>query len=403
MKQIVRISIAAWMMILVAACGSGAKDEKGALGDKKVELAKLQTEQTKLADQIAKLEEEIAKADPAAAAAKSAKLVEVLTVANQKFEHFIELQGYITAENISYVSPRGAPGLVKGLYVKKGDAVKKGQLLVKLDDAIIKQNIVAAKQGLEQIKTQLSFAKNLYQRQKNLWDQNIGTEVQVISAKNNVDALEDQLKTAEENVKAAQEQWATTNVYADVSGIADQVNVRVGETFTGFAGNAPQIVIVNSGSLKIAADIPETYLSKVKRGNPVEAVVPDLNNKLIKSNVSVISQQVDVNSRGFIVEARIPGDGQLKPNMVAQVKIQDYFNPNTIVIPLTTIQTDEKGKFVFVLSKENNKTVSRKKPIIIGEVYGELVEVKSGLTNGEQLISKGYQGIYDGQLVTISQ
>ena len=402
MKQIVRISIAA-MMIIAASCGDSRKEEKGVLGDKKAELAKLQSEQTKLADQIAKLEEEIAKADPAAAAAKAAKLVEVTPVANQKFEHFIELQGKIDADNISYVSPRGQPGLVKALYVKKGDFVKKGQLLAKLDDAVIKQNIVATKQGLEQLKTQLSLAQNLYQRQKNLWEQNIGTEVQLLQAKTNVDALHNQLQAAEEGVKAWQEQWATTNVTADVSGIADEVNVRVGEVFTGFVGQNPQIKIVNTGSLKVSADIPETYLAKVKTGNPVEAVVPDLNNKLIKSNVSVVSQTIGANSRGFVVEAKIPGDAQLKPNMVAQVKIQDYFNPNTIVIPLTTIQTDEKGKFVFVLSKENNKTVSRKKPIIIGEVYGELVEVKSGLANGEQLISKGYQGIYDGQLVTIAQ
>ncbi|MBI2731481.1 MAG: efflux RND transporter periplasmic adaptor subunit [Sphingobacteriales bacterium] len=398
MKQIVRISITAMMIISFAACGGGAKEDKSALGDKKAELAKLQNEQTKLAAQISKLEEEIAKADPAAAA-KTAKLVEVLTVANQKFEHFIELQGKIDADNISYVSPRGQPGLVKALFIKKGDAVKKGQLLIKLDDAIIRQNIAAAKQGLEQIKTQLAFAKNLYQRQKNLWDQNIGTEVQVISAKNNVDALEAQLKTAEENVKAAGEQWATTNIYADVNGIADQVNVRVGETFTGFSGNQPQIQIVNTSSLKIVADIPETYLAKVKTGNPVEAFIPDVNNKLIKAKVSVISQAINANSRGFIMEAKIPADAQLKPNMVAQVKIQDYASQSAIVIPLTTIQTDEKGKFVFVLTKENNKTVSRKKPIIIGEIYGDMVEVKAGLAAGDQVIVKGYQSLYDGQSI----
>lgn len=401
MKQIIRISIAAWMMIIIAACGGGAKEEKSALGDKKAELAKLQAEQSKLSDQIAKLEDEIAKADPAAA--KSAKLVEVITIANQKFAHFIELQGNIGSDNISFVSPRGAPGVVKALYVKKGDVVKKGQQLAKLDDAIIKQSIAAANQGLEQIKTQLELAKSLYQRQKNLWDQKIGTEVQLLQAKTNVESLEAQLKTAEENVKAAQEQWATTNVLADVSGIADQVNVRVGETFTGFNGNLPQIQIVNTGSLKVSADIPETYLGRVKTGNVVEVVIPDLGNKVIKTNVSVVSQTIGSTSRGFIVEAKIPSDGLLKPNMVAQVKIQDYANPTAFVVPLAAIQTDEKGKFVFVYSKENNKVVSRKKPVIIGEVNGDIVEVKSGLAAGDQVITKGFQSLYDGQSIAIAK
>ncbi|MBI3718069.1 MAG: efflux RND transporter periplasmic adaptor subunit [Sphingobacteriales bacterium] len=292
---------------------------------------------------------------------------------------------------------------MKALYVKKGDVVKKGQLLAKLDDAVIKQNIAAARQGLEQIKTQLAFLQNLYQRQKNLWDQNIGTEVQVIKAKTDVEATEAQLKTAEETMKSAQEQWATTNVYADVSGVADVVNVRVGETFTGFNGTQPQIQIVNNSSLKVTADIPETYLSRVKTGNVVEVVIPDLGNKVIKTNVSVVSQVVGTTSRSFIVEAKIRSDGLLKPNMVAQVKIQDYANPTAFVVPLAAIQTDEKGKFVFVYAKENNKVVSRKKPVIIGEVNGDIVEVKSGLAAGDQVITKGFQSLYDGQSIAIAQ
>ena len=275
--------------------------------------------------------------------------------------------------------------------------VKKGQLLLKLDDAIVRQNIVAAKQGLEQIKTQVSFAKNIYQRQKNLWDQNIGTEVQVISAKNNVDALENQLKTAEENVKSAQEQWATTNVKAEVSGVADQVNIKVGETFQGYAGTMPQIQIVNTSNLKVITDIPENYLTRVRKGSAVKIVVPDLNNKEINTSVSLVSQSININSRGFVAEAKIPYQASLKPNQVAIMKILDYSAKAVIAIPVNTVQTDEQGKYIYVAVKENNNLVARKKHIIVGELSGQLIEVKSGMTSGEQLITEGYQNIYDGQ------
>jgi RecA/RadA recombinase len=144
------------------------------------------------------------------------------------FDHFIDLQGRIDAENISYISPRTGPAQVKAVYVTKGSNVKKGQLLLKLDDAIVRQNYAAAKQGLESIKTQLAYAKDIYQRQKNLWDQNIGTEVQLITAKNNVTTLENQLKSAEENVKVVQEQMNTSNVYSDVNGVANEVNIKMG-------------------------------------------------------------------------------------------------------------------------------------------------------------------------------
>lgn len=399
MKQVISISVAAWMIIVMAACGGGAKDEKASLGDKKGELQKLKNEQKKLAEQIQKLEAEIAQLDPNAA--RTEKLVSTAPVTVQDFKHYIDLQGKIDADNISYVSPRGMPGQVKALYVKKGDVVKKGQLLAKLDDAVIKQNIVAANQGLEQIKTQLAFAKNIYQRQKNLWDQNIGTEVQVISARNNVEALEAQLKTAEENVKAAQEQWATTNVTADVNGVVDDLNLRVGEVFQGFTPTGqPQIKIVNTSSLKLMASIPENYLSKVNKGSQVQILIPDLNNKVINSTVNVISQVIDPIQRGFIVEAKIPYDAAIKPNQVAIAKILDYSATKALLVPINVVQNDEKGKFVYVIEKQGAKTIARKKPVIAGETYSGLFEIKSGLVATDMVITDGYQSVYDGQAIT---
>jgi multidrug efflux pump subunit AcrA (membrane-fusion protein) len=92
------------------------------------------------------------------------------------FTHYIELQGKIDALNIAFVTPRnGTGGQVKEIYVKKGDHVRKGQLLLKLDDAIILQQLAG-------LNTQLDYAKNMYNRTKNLWDQGIGTEVELVTA-----------------------------------------------------------------------------------------------------------------------------------------------------------------------------------------------------------------------------
>ncbi|RYD88471.1 MAG: biotin/lipoyl-binding protein, partial [Sphingobacteriales bacterium] len=122
------------LVLLLASCGGGKKDGNAALNDKKAELEKLRGEQKDLSTKIATLEAEIAKADPAAAAA-TAKLVSVLALGSDNFTHFIELQGKVESENIAYAAPRGGGGLVKAVYVKQGDAVRKGQLLLKLDDA----------------------------------------------------------------------------------------------------------------------------------------------------------------------------------------------------------------------------------------------------------------------------
>lgn len=381
-------------IITLVACNSN----KNSLADKKAALEKLKTEQNSLTEKIKTLEAEIAKLDTAVVKEDIAKLVGVTTLATQNFVHYIDLQGHVDADNISYISPRLGPGQVKAIYVKKGDFVKRGQLLLKLDDAIIRQSVNAAKQNLETIKTQLSFAKDLYNRQNNLWKQGIGTEVQLLSAKNNVETLEKQLVAAEENIKTIQEQANATNIYSDVDGIADEVNIRVGETFSGVGPTGAQIKIVNTSTLKVVTDVPENYAGKVKVGSKVVVNISDLN-KTYNSTISLVSKVINVSNRSFIAEAKLPYDGVIRPNQLAEVKIEDYSATNAITIPVNTLQTDEKGKFVYVAVKEGNKMVARKKQVVVGELYGAAIEVKNGLTSGDVLITEGFQSVYDGQSI----
>ncbi len=370
--------------IIVSSCGGSAKDVKGDVNDKKAKLAKLQGEKGKLETEILALQQEIAKLDPASVTV-APKLVAVTAIDIQPFEHFIDLQGRVDADNISYATPRGAPGQVKALYIKKGDYVKKGQLLAKLDDAIIQRQ-------LEGLKTQKSYAEDIYQRTKNLWDQGIGTEVQLKTAENNVKSLNDQLNTLTES-------WQMTNVRSEVDGYVEQLNLRVGETFTGFAGALPQVMIVNSSSLKVITDVPENYIGKVKKGTPVNIRLPDVNLEY-NSNISLINQTIGLNSRSVSTEAKIPYNQNVHINQVAQVRIKDYVSEKAIVIPLTTLQTDDQGKYVYVLVNENGKKIARRKQVVVGDIYGEQIEVKSGLNEGDQLITQGYQSLYEGQGVT---
>ena len=361
----------------------------------------MKSQSGKTAEEIKKLQDELALSDSNTANAAKIKLVAVSPVTVQNFTHYIDLQGKVDADNISYISPRGMGGQVRAVYVQQGQAVRKGQLLLKLDDAVMRQQVTAARQQLAGIRTQLGFAKNLANRQKNLWDQGIGTEVQLITANTNVQALENQLSAANEGVKVSIEQLNTANIYSDVSGIADMVNIRVGETFVGMTqgSNGPiaQIKIVNTSSLKVVTSVPENYISRLHRGSIAEVTIPDIN-RVINSTVSLISQSVDVNNRGFVAEIKVPYDAMLKPNQSAKVRIVDYAAPNVIVIPINVVQTDETGKYVYVLEKRaNDRTVAKKKTINIGEVYGNSVEVKTGLAAGEMLITEGYQSIYEGQ------
>jgi membrane fusion protein (multidrug efflux system) len=383
------------IVIVVSSCKHGGGDT---LKDKKAQLEALKADQQKTTDKIASLEAEIIKLDPNAAPDQKPKLVALDTLRAGNFIHYIELQGHIDAENVSFITNRGQPAQVRAIYIKQGDLVKKGQLLLKLDDAVLQQNLIAAKQGLETNKAAVAFAKDIYQRQKNLWDENIGSEVQVITDKNNLTTAETQLKTAEENVKAAQEQVNTTSVYSDVEGVADQMTVKLGELFG--SPSAGVIKVVNNKILKAVSNIPENYLGTVSKGSPVIVSMPDLN-KTINTTVSFVGASIDLINRGYVVEAKLPSDPQLKPNQLALIKVKDYGATNTITIPLNTLQNDDKGKYVLVATTEDGKLIARKRAVTIGLINNDTIEIKSGLKNGDVLVTEGFGSLYDGQLITI--
>ncbi|WEK37246.1 MAG: efflux RND transporter periplasmic adaptor subunit [Candidatus Pseudobacter hemicellulosilyticus] len=379
MQKIYRIS-AAMLVLFLAACGP--KDQ---LAEKKKKLESLKAGQEAQAKEISQLEEEISKLDTTVRIEKT-KLVAIQPVQPAQFTHYIDLKGRIDAQNMAYVTPRGAGGQVKALYVKQGDVVRKGQLLMKLDDVVNRQQI-------EQVKVQLSLAQTLYERRKNLWDQQIGTEVELLQAKNNVDNLKKQ-------IDLLNDQLDMTNVYAEMSGVADMVNIRVGETFAAASASTLGVRIVNTGDLKVVADVPENYLGKVGVGSNLLISLPELNNDTLRARVNVAGKIIDPSTRSFYVEARIPASKNLRPNQLAIVRIQDYSTPQAITVPVSTLQSDEKGKFVMVAVKEGNKLVAKKNTVTVGELYGDKLEIRSGLQAGESLITEGFQGLYEGQPIT---
>lgn len=349
----------------------------------KEELQKLKDQQSSLTSKIQKAEDALGKVDSTSAKKEKTKLVAVQPVAPVNFTHYIELQGKIDALNIAFVTPRnGNGGQVKAIYVKQGDMVKKGQLLLKLDDALLIQQLATAKQ-------QLSFAKDLYDRRKNLWAQQIGSEVELVTAKNQVDQMQRQVDFVTQQIEL-------TNVYADISGVADNVNVRLGEFFNG----NNQIRIVNTNVLKATAQVPENYLGKVKVGSNVKVVIPELNNKTIDTKISVTGKTIDPTNRSFYIEAKLPIEKDFYPNQIALIKIQDYTASNALTIPLNSLQNDEKGKYVMVATKTGDRLIATKKPITIGMMYSDRVEVLSGIQAGDEIITEGYQGLYDQQPIT---
>ena len=370
--------------LLLAACGSSSVQKDGSLQGKKARMDSLKQQQDKLGKEISALQTDIDKQDTSAAAKEKAKLVALTTLAPTSFTHYIDLQGNVDAVNTSWISPRGTGGVVTQLYVKQGDHVRQGQLLAKLDDAIQRQQLASDQ-------TQLAYSKDLYQRRKNLWDEKIGTEVDLVNAKNSVDQ-------AEAKLKIDQQQLDFTNVYADIPGTVNILNIKVGEAFS---QGSQSIQIVNTDNLKVVVLVPEIYQERVRVGTPVKIDFPGLNNKEVIGTVSISGKVINADNRAFQVEIHLANSGDIRANQVAIVKLQDYSASNVITIPINTLQTDETGKYVLVAQQRPDSTiVAHKKTITIGQTYSDKVQVTGGLEVGDKLITDGYQGLYEGQSIT---
>jgi len=397
MKKLLTISMVILLVSFVSSCGDTSK-KGNSLEDKKAQLTKLKSEQGALDSKIADLEKDISKIDTSESDVKP-KLVSLSPVNTVDFKHYLTLQGSVDDKNISYITPTGQPGVVKAIYVKQGDKIRKGQLILKMDDAVAQQNVTAIKQQLGSVKVQLDLAKSVYQRQKNLWDQQIGTEVQLLQDKTQVETLENQIKAIQAQVNTAQEQANQSNVYSNVNGTVDDITTHVGEAFNGNPLTGGYIRIVNEADLKISVTVPENYTGQVSKGTKVIVSFPD-NDKTFNSEISFLSQTIGTTTRGFTAQIKVPKGLKLRPNEIALVKILDYNAPNSIAIPVNTLQTGQDGKFVLVEDKKGDQMIAKKVNVIPGQLSGDSIEIKQGLQAGQQLITDGYQGLFDGQPIT---
>jgi membrane fusion protein (multidrug efflux system) len=276
-------------------------------------------------------------------------------------------------------------GRILRLYVKEGQNVKRGQLVATTDaEGLDKQK--------DEIKKALDLAVDVYERQKRLWDQNIGSEVQYLQAKNSKEKLEKTLSTMDV-------QSRKRNVYAPISGVVDKVYLKEGE----LAGpGTPIAVMLNMSTVKVVSDVPETYLGKVKNGDKVVVQFPALD-KEITQTVTMIGRTIDPSNRTFKMEVKlINGSGELKPNLLSVIKLNDLTIKDALFIPVDIIQQEVSGKkFVFVAKDQSGSKVAVKSYVTTGESADNQIVITSGLAAGDQIIVKGARNVLEGQKITI--
>ncbi len=383
MKYLLSILILA--SLFLASCQQ-AEQIPTDLEGKKTYLKTKQAELRDLQKEVAKLEAEIEAEDPEAKKEKPRTLVTTQTVVKSDFNRFIELQAAVEAEDMVAASSETG-GRITSLKVKEGQYVKRGQLIATTDLEQVKKSIAEIEKSLE-------LAVDVFNRQKRLWDQNIGSEIQFLQAKNNKERLEKSLETV-------QYQLTKGNVYAPKSGVIEMVMAKAGE----MAGpGAPIVQILNTSKVKVAANVPEKFLRNVKKGEMMSIEVPALDMKT-KGRVTMLGRTINPANRTFKVEVNLPNPkGLLKPNLLANMLLNDFSVKDVITVPLELVQQEVSGKdYVFIKKDGAEGAMAEKIYVTTGESYDGNIIISEGLKGGEELIVSGARGMAANALIKVQQ
>jgi RND family efflux transporter MFP subunit len=374
MKKIAILTILSFVLF---ACGNKENNQSIESLIETKNIKALNEKKTALQAEIAKIEAGLATLD----VKKEEALVTVATIKDTIFNHYLDIQGSVdTKENI-LIQPEFSGTLIS-LTVKAGDRVSKGQILGRVDDAGMSQQLASAE-------NQYSLAKTTFDRQKNLWDKKIGSEIQFLQAQT-------QMISAQKAVAQIKAQLSKTVIRAPFSGTIDEVFAEKGQVVA--PSQLGLMRIVNLGNMFVSTTVPESYIGKLKMGDLVDVYLTSLG-KTYKGKVRQVGNFINPNNRSFGIEVSLPNpDNLLRPNQVAKLKITDYTNKNAIVVPTGVIQQDGTGsKFVYVVEGSNGKTGTAKKVIVeIGKSSDNVTEIVSGLSANDIIVVEGVNSISNG-------
>ncbi|MDX5340625.1 MAG: efflux RND transporter periplasmic adaptor subunit [Cyclobacteriaceae bacterium] len=375
MKPVLKYLPLLALSIVVFSCN---KDD---LAAKKEKLETLKSDLASINTEIRELEKEISDLDPEFAAQnKKPILITTASAKKGEFTHFVEVTGSVLSKKNVSISAE-ISGRIVEVNAIEGMRVAKGQVLAMIDAESIQRNI-------EEMENSLSLAKTIFEKQERLWKQQIGTEIQYLEAKNRKEGLEKSLASLKTQLDKAY-------VRAPFNGTVETVQARLGELVQ---PGMPMFQFVGESDLFIEADISESYVGVLEKGDSVEVSFPSLG-KTLNTKVSAVGSIINPNNRTFKVEVFLPQLGGIKPNMISVLKIQDYKNSDSVVIPSHLILSDNRGDYVFVVENETAK----KKYIVRGMSSGNETEVKDGLTGTETLVDKGFREVGDNFSVNIAQ
>ena len=329
---------------------------------------------------------------PAQAPIRSVRFIEVVKGDSERVRSFT---GVSKAEQEAKLSFK-VSGTLINLDVSVGDAVKPGQVIAGLDPSSYQLQLQQSQADLTRATAELRNADAAYKRTRELYEnQN--------TSKNDLDAARTAFESTEALVNASQRSVDLSSLNVSYTSLVVKDSCSVVSTSADVGENisiGQEIVLVNCGDqLKVDVAVPENLVSSLNSGTSVAIEFDSVDGKQYKGEVTEIG--VAATGTTFPVSVRVIDPAGLRAGLAAQVGFQFSATSSHPVVPVTSVGEDQDGRFVFLLMPGTSPdlAVVKRQPVEVENIVTNGIEIRSGVTPGDKVVTAGVSVIRDGLVV----
>ncbi len=292
-------------------------------------------------------------------------------------------------------------GTVQILNVKVGDHVKAGDLIAELDPIDYRLQVEEAEASLERARADLRNAEAKYARIRALYENRNASRDDLDAARAGAESARAQVHSIEKRLELARSQLSYTRLEAATDGAIAQVGVEINENVQ--AGQT--VVLLTSGArAEVQVGVPGILISRVEEGSAVRVTLDSIPGEVFRAQVTEVGVVTGMSTTYPVTVKLLEEDSDVRPGMAAEVAFR-FGSPDDrerYIVPPIAVGEDRNGRYVFVVDQDSDDMgVTRRRPVKVGELREEGIEVLEGVSDGDLLVIAGISKIVDGMKVKL--
>ena len=324
--------------------------------------------------------------------------VKVMKVARQKISEKLSFTGTLEAWRKQSITP-DIGGKVARIHVREGDRVGAGQLLAEMDTETLRLQLQQAEAGAAVAEAAYNDAKKDKERLERLLKEKAVSEQQTEKVQLAFEAAQAQREQAQSGLNMARHALDVSIMKAPFAGIIASKNAEVGDVINpmmgGFSSTSGVLTLMDFSQVKVLIEATPNDIARIQRGQKAVLRTPSLPGRDFEGTVDVVNLAADPMTKKFRVEILAGNpDLALRPGTFGDIVLEVHSHDSALAVPQKAVLDD---RYVFVVS--GNRAVRREVSLGLQDSY--LVEVLSGLQEGELAIVEGNFGLQDGSVIQI--